>query len=540
MNDTKKLFVQQLEELIQALKLLDENPFRIRAYEKAVGVLTETAENLESIAEGKVKLAGVGEGIRTELKEFLKTQSLPGLLQAKKEIPEAVFQFVELPGIGPKKAWQLFSELGLQSIQELEYACRENRLSSLKGFGEKVQEKILESIDEKKKNAHLRRIDEALEEAEAIEEILKKEKIEFKRTGELLRHCEIISELEWIVEDEKKIKNLFEGQTFEITYEDQNCKGFRIKSEGVSKIIWSVSEKNRDFWKRYFSLPRELREKKQFNSILNESDDFPVSTLEEIWIAKKRKFKKSHYQQNLHGGVKGIFHCHTVESDGVDTLEDMVKAAEKFGYQYIGIADHSQSAFYARGLKEDRVLEQKKKIKELQKKVSIKIFHGIESDILQDGSLDYSKEFLKEFDFVVASIHSRFNLSKDQTTERILKALENQYTTMWGHPTGRLLLGRKPIEFDLSKVLKKAAEKNVVIELNANPQRLDMDWRWGDLIEEHKISVCINPDAHSCEGIKDTLYGEWMAEKAMIPATQILNLKSVEEVEKYLWQRKEK
>ena len=218
----------------------------------------------------------------------------------------------------------------------------------------------------------------------------------------------------------------------------------------------------------------------------------------------------------------------------------MVQAAQTAGYKYIGISDHSQSSFYAQGLKGDRLLEQSELIKKLQKKVKIKIFHGIESDILADGALDYPEDVLARFDFIVGSIHNRFQMQGPEMTKRIVNALKHPRVTIWGHPTGRLLLGRKAYEIDWDACVETAAKHGVAVEFNANPQRLDVDWRQGPLLEKNNAWVCVNPDAHSVEGILDTLYGEAMAEKAMVSRERILNLKSADEVEEYLWQRKQK
>jgi DNA polymerase (family 10) len=267
-------------------------------------------------------------------------------------------------------------------------------------------------------------------------------------------------------------------------------------------------------------------------------EQWPLSCLEMQWIKDKRKPSVHLYRRQKHGKVQGIFHCHTDQSDGSDSLEVMVRAAQELGYSYIGISDHSQSAFYAQGLKVDKIMDQAKVIQKLQKKTKIRIFHGIESDILADGSLDYPEDVLAEFDFIVGSIHSRFQMKKNEMTERILRALRHPRLTMWGHPSGRILLGRKPYELDWEECLAQAAQSNVMIELNANPQRLDVDWRLGERLEHYQNLVCINPDAHSALGLQDTFFGEQMAEKAMLSTKQIFNLMGVDEVESFLWKRK--
>ena len=234
-------------------------------------------------------------------------------------------------------------------------------------------------------------------------------------------------------------------------------------------------------------------------------------------------------------GVRGVFHNHTTRSDGRDSLEDMVVAAKKCGYAYIGISDHSQSAFYAQGLKSDALLEQEKEIRTLQEKhPDIRIFWGIESDILADGDLDYDAKMLKRFDFVVASIHSRFQMEKEAMTDRILTAIRHPATRFLGHVTGRLLLGRKGYDLHMDKIIAEAARCDVAIEINANPARLDIDWRWGKELRASKTLVSVNPDAHDVAGLSDTIYGIAVARKALLPTGLVVNSRSVQEVEKWL------
>jgi DNA polymerase (family 10) len=233
--------------------------------------------------------------------------------------------------------------------------------------------------------------------------------------------------------------------------------------------------------------------------------------------------------------ILGVFHNHTNRSDGNATLEEMVIKARSLGYKYFGISDHSQSAFYANGLKKDALLEQEKEVRKLQDKYpDIRIFWGIESDILKDGGLDYDPALLKRFDFVVASIHSRFGMDRAQMTERILKAVRNPHTRFVGHITGRLLLGREGYDIDMEKIIKEAAQHDVAIEINANPARLDIDWRWGAALRAAGTKVSVNPDAHAVEGLEDTHFGVTVARKALLPSSLVLNSWDVKKVESWL------
>jgi DNA polymerase (family 10) len=253
-------------------------------------------------------------------------------------------------------------------------------------------------------------------------------------------------------------------------------------------------------------------------------------TGEEVALAKKGPLKLLPEK-----GVRGIFHNHTTRSDGAATLEEMVRAAEKAGYSYIGISDHSQSAVYAQGLKTPDLMDQRAEVKKIQEKFpNIRIFWGIESDILQDGSLDYDDKILSQFDFVIASIHSRFKMDREAMTDRILKAIRNPRTRFLGHATGRLLLGRKAYDMDMERVIQEAADHDVAIEINANPARLDIDWRWGSALRRSKTLVSVNPDAHETAGIDHVKFGVTVARKALIPVDQVVNARSVAEVEKWL------
>ena len=248
-------------------------------------------------------------------------------------------------------------------------------------------------------------------------------------------------------------------------------------------------------------------------------------------------FEKGFSEKNLitENSIQGVFHNHTTRSDGRATAEQMIREAIKLGYKYIGLSDHSQSAFYAQGLKADALKEQKKEIEQLREKFpEITIFWGVESDILQDGSLDYPDSVLKQFDFVVGSVHSRFKMDEEAMTKRILAAIENPYCSMIGHLTGRILLARDGYAIDFEKIFKAAAKNGVAIEINANPQRLDVDWRHGPMLREHKVMTCINPDAHDTSGLADTRYGITVARKALLPVSQVLNTRSASDAKTWL------
>jgi DNA polymerase (family 10) len=541
MAKEKEALARLLEETALYMEILGENDFKVRAYRKGAEALEASKEPLAAIAAGEVKIPGVGEGMKTAVREFLADGDLKARVELAGKVPAGVLELMKVPGLGPKKALAIQKELGINSLSELEYACKENRLITLKGFGKAIQDKVLHALVEMKANAGKLRLDEGLERAAELESRLRKKlgrETAIVAVGALGRRAEIVETLELAVGlPAVKLAGAAKALDWSSAPHESAIKGLGTAlsgklADGTVVTLWSNADERA---LKILCAPESLRKDVSEKSF----DDWESTWLEPEWVKGHRKPPRDAYRVARDGGVKGIFHCHTNFSDGAATLEEMVRGAEERGYQYIGISDHSQSAFYAQGLKPERIREQAKLIKELQKKVSIRIFHGVESDILADGALDYDAKTLDSLDFIVGSIHSRFQMDEAEMTKRLVKALSNPRTTFWGHPTGRLILGRKGYGLDWDKCLNAAAKAGVVVELNANPQRLDVDWRLGPELEKHGVSVCINPDAHAVEGIGDTRFGEWMAEKAMLPKSRILNLMSVGEMEKYLWQRKQ-
>jgi DNA polymerase (family 10) len=477
------------------------------------------------------ELPGIGKGISEVLTEFFLKGKSTALEELKASLPPGLLELTEIPGLGPKKAMTLIEELGIQSIAELEYACRENRLLKLKGFGEKVQHKILEGIQFQKSHQGLKRIDEALVLAEQVLSLLKKAagKSRVCETGELRRRLEVMSKLEFLVEegpDKKKLLAAISKEVLpvELHFASSDHYGFELARTSSSQAHWEALGAPEPF---------EAADEEAFYKHLKIEWISPElrETGEEVALAKKGTIDAILPWD----GVKGVFHNHTTSSDGTATLEEMVIAAKKQGYQYIGISDHSQSAFYASGLKTDVLKEQEKEIRKIQEKYpEVRVFWGIESDILADGSLDYPESMLKKFDFVVASVHSRFQMDKEAMTDRILEAIRNPYTRFLGHATGRILLGRKGYDLHMEKIIAEAAAHDVAIELNANPARLDIDWRWGPQLRKYKTMISVNPDAHATEELENTRFGIMMARKALIPTKLVVNSRSAQEVEKWL------
>lgn len=551
MNEAEEL----LEELAKLMELNGENQFKVRAFKKAAETLAAYENWRELARQGELeKLPGVGKGIAAVLVEYAETAhctARDALLQA---VPEGLVELAKIPGLGAKKARQLIDELGIHSVGELEYACRENHLLKLKGFGEKVQAKILEGAIFYAATRGQLRLSEALPLAQEMMKALQERfpKRQVFETGALRRKMETLNQLDFIVETREPVSG---GPIVELDRkicEDLTARVFEGRQEklGVQFHFSQAADFGYE-WARTTASPEHWHALTQTSGKGLGGSNFAVATEEEFYARLSLPFippeiretgeelelaRAGQLDQLLSWqGIRGVFHNHTTRSDGSGTLEEMLLAAQALGYEYLGISDHSQSAFYARGLLPEALVEQKREISELRLKYpEMKIFWGIESDILADGSLDYSDDILSQFDFVVASIHSRFNMDRVAMTDRILKAIRNPHTRFLGHVTGRLLLARKGYDLDMETILAEAARCGVAVELNANPHRLDVDWRWGKVMRNHGTLTSINPDAHCVEGLKDTEYGIAMARKALLPTSQVVNARSAQEVEKWL------
>jgi len=538
--------VQLLEEIAHLMTLKGENPFKTRAFEKAAGLLGEVeVADLKARARAGTltELEGIGKGISEVLTEFLLHGKCSALEDLKASLPKGLLELTRIPGLGPKKAMQLIEELGIESVRELEYACKENRLLKLKGFGVKLQHKIMESIAFLHSTEGQARLDEVLKPAEELVVLLARELgVEVALTGAIRRRCEVLESVELLVEagvEKKKLESLLAKAALKIPFQtifaDPKRWGYELARTTATSAHWDALK----------SPPAPSGKAAQSEPAFYEHCGLPWidpvlrETGEEVRLAGAKGGGSSMAEIVSEKKIQGVFHCHTTRSDGAASLEEMVEAARARGYKYLGISDHSQTAFYAQGLKNDAVKEQEKEVRTLQEKLDKKgadfrIFWGIESDILQDGSLDYPDSVLKRFDFVIASIHQRFSADKETMTERIIQAIRNPYTRFIGHLTGRLLLGRKAYDIDIPKIIAEAAKHDVAIELNAHPQRLDIDWRWGPELRSSGTMISVNPDAHEMVGLDDTRYGVWMAEKALMPARQVVNTRSADEVARWL------
>lgn len=560
-----------LHEIGLLLELSGEQPFKSRAYYNGARTLETFAGDLSRlVAEGKLaELPGIGKTLAAQITELVTTGRLPYYEELKATVPAGVLDLLKIPHLGPKKARVLYQELGITSIGELEYACKENRLVSLKGFGAKTQEKLLAGIEHLKRFQGYYRLDEAWPQAAELREELHKcsAVVQAEVAGSIRRACETVRDVDLVAgtrEPAKVIAHFTALPQVEAVVAKQ-ATGARVKlASGITADLVAVEPERFVYALHYATGSRAhlealkelagtmkltLKEGGLFHGdellpCRDEGEFYRILGLD--YIPPELRENRGEIEASLAGrlpelvemkDIKGLFHLHTNYSDGSDSLPRMVEGARQKGYRYLGIADHSQSAFYARGLKEADIRRQHEEIQALQEQYpDILIFKGIEADILADGSLDYDDEILALFDFVIASVH-HFQPGKD-LTERILKAVSHPAVTILGHPTGRLLLAREGYRVDLEAVFAALSRYQVAVELNASPARLDLDWRHFRRAKELGVKISINPDAHRVEDLDDTFYGVLMARKGWLTAEDVFNTMSPRRMKRFLEERR--
>jgi len=527
--------MMQNDEIIDALELTgklmelhNENPFKSKAYASAAYKLSKlrfdfqnkTAEDLKSIE-------GVGSGIISKIQDLLTHGSMQELDQLLDKTPAGLIEVMQIKGLGPKKVRQLWLDLQLESVGELLYACNENRLLSLKGFGEKTQLQIRQNIEfmlASKNKFHYATIETGLH--DFLAELLQRHQPgKICIVGQMARKCEIIESIELLVSEpvEGDLSAVSHRLPLPVKFHFCTEDEFARRSVELSATPEHLAEIGFADLKSNVATEEGIYEALGMQFIPPELREGRGESV----LAKKRELPELIVMEDL----KGILHNHTTDSDGVHTLKEMSDYCKEQGYEYLGICDHSRSAFYANGLSAERVLAQHRAIDELNRShEGFRVLKGIESDILSDGSLDYPEEILKEFDFIVASIHSNLKMSEEKATQRLIKAIENPYTSILGHPTGRLLLGRSGYPIDHKKVIDACAANKVHMELNAHPYRLDIDWRWIPYCIEKGVKISINPDAHHKEGLLDMYYGTCIARKGMLSAAHCLNALSLNDL----------
>jgi len=545
---TNKEIARNFSLLAKLMELHGENSFKTRSYSSAYMTIRKHPEELSSMSPGQIEnIAGIGKAISTKSQELLNTGEMQMLNTYLEMTPPGIVEMLQIKGFGPKKIGTIWRDLKIETIGELIYAINENRLVELKGFGTKTQASLKEQLE-----YHMESSDKVLYAAAEplainLIESLQKQTPEnkFSLTGSIYRKAQIIDTIDIITDAPiQDIEKYIEAD-----------EGLILTDDGVFyqhiKVQWhhTSSDKfhydharlscGKEFWKK-LNIPEQAYK--------SEEDVFLQNKHAYIIPEYREDHNSDFYPKSYNGDaivtvddIRGCIHNHSTYSDGVNSLQEMTQATADRSYEYLVITDHSKSAFYAQGLSEDRLMRQLDEIREIDQSMDdFRLFSGIESDILSDGSLDYADEILAELEVIVASVHSNLKMDEAKATKRLITAIENPYTSILGHPTGRLLLSRKGYPIDHNKVIDACASNNVAIEINANPLRLDIDWTHVQYAIDKGVLISINPDAHSTKGIDDMYYGVCVARKAGLSKYNCLNAFDLEEFEEWIAEQHQK
>ena len=535
-------------------KLMDihqENSFKAKSYGSAAFSIEKLPMQLASVPKEQIaSLKGIGDSTARKIIEILETGKLIALEELIAKTPEGVLEMMQIKGIGPKKISTIWKEMGIEGLGELLYACNENRLLLYKGFGEKTQKNVKEAIEFYfRHQGHFLYADietYALHMQEILASQFKENR--FLLCGDFVRQMPTLEKLCWVTDCNGQLLSVFLSEN---GFEASPLADDVLHAKGIENVLLEFQISPTDeLQKRSFILNGAeafVNEwlNKYPNSLDNMRTDLDAFTAASVhYIPSFLRENTAIIEQAIIGSVmdvvqptdiKSIIHSHSDWSDGTNTIEEMAKACIDKGFEYLVISDHSKSAFYANGLTEERVKAQHQYIDELNRKYApFKIFKSIESDILNDGSLDYSENLLSTFDLVIASVHSNLKMSEEKAMQRVLAAIENPFTTILGHPTGRLLLSRKGYPLDHEKIIDACIANKVVIEINAHPRRLDLDWTWVARAQEKGALLSINPDAHNVEGYNDIRYGTLAAQKGGLKKENNLSSFSLTNFEAYL------
>jgi DNA polymerase (family X) len=580
---TKEQTIELLETIARLLELKGENPFKIRAYTNAARALETFSGNFQTtVAEEKLgELNGIGDAITKKISEYVGTGRLEYFEKLQAEFPETIFELFEITGLAGKKVKALYEQLNIKTIAELEAGAKDGRVAALPGFGAKTAANLLQSIEQRRKHSGRILLSDAKIWSDELVDHLQghPDVSQISTGGSFRRGRETIGDLDFLVatkHPQQVIEYFLTHEAIDRVLARGETKASVLLNYGIQADLRVVANPEFPFALCYFTGSKEhnvaLRGRAlQSGWTLNEyrlapepgSKRIPQPIPEiqtemdlyralglayippelrenhgEIEAAEKGELPKLIELQNL----RGTFHSHTSESDGQNTLREMADAAQELGLEYLGIADHSKSSFQAHGLDESRLLKQVEQIREMNKEFGdgFQLLCGVECDILKDGHLDFADEILAQLDYVLASVHASFTLSEKEMTERVIRAIENRYVTILGHPSGRLLLSREPYQLDLAEIIKAAAQTGTVIELNANPRRLDMDWRFWKLARELGVRCAINPDAHSVRGLHDLWFGIQIARKGWLTREDVVTCLPLNEMKKFLHQKRDR
>lgn len=566
---TKHEVIKILEEIAVLLELCGENPFKARSYSNAARQIAQFEGDLVVLAQEKRlrELKGIGQAIEQKLEELLLTGDLKYYRELCAKFPPTLFDLFLIPNMGAKRIQTLYDELQIQSLDDLERACNEGRLQGLKGYGPKMQTKLLEGIAFARQHQGLFLYSQAERAAEAVLARLREHpKVQrISIAGSLRRKKEVTKDIDLVVSssDPAGVMQAFvEGPDVTRVVGHGDTKSSVVLASGIGADLRVVSEEQFPYALHHFTGSKDhnvaMRQRAKERGLkMNEYGLFRGDTLvacddeTALFAALELPYIPPELREDMgeleltatprlveQSDLIGLFHVHTSYSDGKASLTEMVEAAQERGYRYITITDHSQTAAYAGGLRPDALTRQHKEINTLNATLQdFHIFKGIESDIRANGELDYEDAVLASFDLIIASVHSKLDMTETEATARIVKAIENPYTTILGHSTGRLLLSRNGYPLDYEKVFDACVANHVAIEINANPRRLDLDWRYVKRAKERGIKLVIAPDAHSVNGIDDTRYGIGIARKGWLEPDDLLNCMTADDF--VAWQKKD-
>lgn len=557
-------------QIADLLEIKGELPFKVRAYRRAAQRIETLEKDIEEIyRQGKLKsIPGIGESMARKIEELIETGKLRYLEDLKREIPEELIRLMDIPGLGPKKALVLYKKLGITTIDQLREACKQGRLRMLEGFGEITERNIMRGIEMMEESKGRALINVAYDDGYRIVEYLRQNKdvLKIEIAGSLRRMKETIGDIDILVSslNPDSIMDMFVKYPY---VKEVLVKGSKktsvILKDGMQVDVRVVRPESFGAALQYFTGSkdhniqiRNLAIKKglkinEYGVFKKDTDEYIAGrTEEEVYRVIGLQYIEPELRENRgeielaqqgklpkivkYEDVKGDFHIHSTWSDGTSSIEDIARKGEEMGLKFVGIADHSPSLKVAHGLSEEKVMEKIKEIRKLQEKFEIRIFAGTECDIKPDGTLDYSNKVLKELDFAYAAIHSRFKMSRKEMTERIIKAMENEYINMLAHPTVRLIGKRDPIDVDLEKIFEAARETGTFLEINAFPDRLDLNDVHAKAAKEMGAKMVIGTDSHAIDHMRFLKFGVAMARRGWLEKEDILNTYDLSKIEKML------
>lgn len=532
--------------LSKLMEIHGENSFKAKSYSSTAFAIEKLPVPINSIPfENLASYKGISESAAKKIGELLQTGSMQQLNQLIETTPPGILEMLQIKGIGPKKISTIWKDMGIESLGELLYACQENRLLLYKGFGDKTQQTIRQNIEYYLRHQGLYLYADAEPYAWQLHTLLQQQFSggQFALTGEFRRQMEIIHHLEWVTTiNTHELASFMTELGYSVSSNEngilhmQHTDGIAIRfyccARNLFGTVLFTTSASETFLHTWGEVPDAADETMIFNA---------------KGIATIPPFLREHFPVHVHenivqpNSIKGIIHSHSNWSDGNNSIEEMAIACIEKGMEYLVISDHSQSAGYANGLSTDRIREQHRQIDALNARLQpFRIFKSIEADILGDGRLDYDEHVLASFDLVIASVHSNLRMNEEKAMLRLLTAIQNPFTTILGHMTGRLLLSRPGYPVNHEQIIDACIAHNVAIELNAHPRRLDIDWRWLDAAINKGAYISINPDAHDVSGYEDTRYGVLVAQKGNVPVHRNISSMNLQTFQAWLQKIKQK